>query len=123
MNFGGTGPGLFFINDFVIGKNGAFYFVGDTLLKNLPLVNPVQTQHKGGYEAYVLSLAPGTFQPTFYSYLGGPLSDFASGVAVDNAGNIFVVGSTSSKNFPTTPGAPKRSVTGTTDGYVIKITP
>jgi hypothetical protein len=121
--FGGTGPGLFIINDVEASSNGTLYMTGDTLIKNLPLVNPIQAQHKGGYEAFVLSLAPRTSQPTFYSYLGGPSSDFASAVAVDHAGNIFVVGSTSSKNFPTTPGAPKRSVTGTTDGYVTKITP
>ncbi len=121
--FGGTGPGAFIITDVVTSPNGTLYMTGDTLIKNLPLVNPIQTQHKGGWEVFVFSLAPGTFQPTFYSYLGGPLTDLASGVAVDNAGNIFVVGSTLTKNFPTTPGAPKRRVTGTTDGYVIKITP
>jgi hypothetical protein len=123
MNFGGTGPGVYSINDVAVGKNGALYFTGDTVIRTLPVVNPVQAQHKGSSEAFVLTLSPGTYQPTFYSYLGGSGLDVGSGVAVDHAGNIFVVGLAGSKNFPTTPGAPKRNMTGTSDGFIIKISP
>lgn len=123
VNFGGTGPGAYFINDIAIGKDGAIYMVGDTLIKNLPVVNAVQGSNKGSWDGFILKLAPGTFQTTFYSYLGATGSDFAQGVAVDNAGNILVAGSTESKQFPTTPNAPKKKPTGTGDGYVVKITP
>jgi len=123
VNFGGTGPGAYFVNDIAIGKDGSIYMVGDTLIKNLPVVNAVQTTNKGSWDGFILALTPGTFQPKFYSYLGAAGGDFALGVAVDNPGNIVVAGSTESKQFPTTPNAPKKKPTGTGDGYVVKITP
>jgi hypothetical protein len=122
-NFGGTGPGAYFVNDIAIGKDGSIYMVGDTLIKNLPVVNAIQGTNKGSWDGFILSLTPGTFQPKFYSYLGGPGGDFALGVAVDNSGSIVVAGGTESKQFPTTPNAPKKKPTGTGDGYVVKITP
>ncbi|HEY7162120.1 MAG TPA: SBBP repeat-containing protein, partial [Acidobacteriota bacterium] len=123
INFGGTGPGAYFVNDIAIGKDGSIYMVGDTLIKNLPVVNPIQATNKGSWDGFILALTPGTFQPKFYSYLGAAAGDFALGVAVDNSGNILVAGSTESKQFPTTPNAPKKKPTGTGDGYVVKITP
>ncbi len=123
VNFGGNGPGAYFVNDIAVGKDGTIYMVGDTLIKNLPVVNAVQGTNKGSWDGFILALAPQTFQTTFYSYLGASGSDFALGVAVDNAGNILVAGSTESKQFPTTPNAPKKKPTGTGDGYVVKITP
>lgn len=123
VNFGGQGPGAHFINDIAVSRSGTIYMVGDTLIKNLPLVNAFQTQHKGGWEGFVIALAPGTNQTTLYSYLGGTGFDFASAVAVDSTGNIFVVGQTSSKKFPTTPNGLKRTLGGTADGFVVKITP
>jgi hypothetical protein len=122
VNFGATGAGIF-INDAISGKDGSIYVVGDTTSNNLPQVNSFQPTRKGGWEAFVIKLAPVSQETTLSSYLGGTAFDFASGVAVDKTGNLIVVGQTSSKNFPTSPGAPKRSVTGTADGYVVKITP
>jgi hypothetical protein len=43
---------------------------------------------------------------SYSSYLGG--SGYASHIAVDNAGNAYVLGFTSSTDFPTTPGAFQR---------------
>src|SRR5262245_9166795 len=41
----------------------------------------------------------------YSTYLGGNSDDEGRGIAVDSAGNAYVVGQTSSTNFPTTPGA------------------
>jgi hypothetical protein len=55
-----------------------------------------------GYDAS----RPLYIDPLIYStYLGGSGHDLGAGVAVDSAGNAYIVGSTNSADFPTTPGA------------------
>jgi hypothetical protein len=41
----------------------------------------------------------------YSTYLGGSGNDSAAGMAVDSAGNAYITGTTTSTNFPTTPGA------------------
>jgi hypothetical protein len=56
------------------------------------------------------------------TYLGGSGFDVGNAVAIDTNGNIYVTGSTSSTNFPTTPNAFDITANGT-DAFVIKIDP
>ena len=56
----------------------------------------------------------------YSTYLGANLSDEASGIAVDPAGNAHVTGSTWSTNFPTVrPFQPNRG--GDLDAFVAKL--
>jgi hypothetical protein len=48
----------------------------------------------------------------FSTFLSGNGEDLATGVAVDGAGNAYVVGITSSTNFPTTPGVAQTTFGG-----------
>lgn len=59
------------------------------------------------------------------TYLGGSMQDSAAGLAVDDAGNLYIVGATtSSSNFPTTLGAYDRSFNGGyADGFLAKFSP
>jgi hypothetical protein len=61
------------------------------------------------YDMFVTQFAPDGSSLVYSTYLGGGLDDFASGVALNDAGEAFVVGYTQSTDFPgvtrTGPGA------------------
>ncbi|MGH9403649.1 MAG: SBBP repeat-containing protein, partial [Terriglobia bacterium] len=60
-----------------------------------------QTQPGGGTDAFVAELNPAGSQLLYSTLLGGSGNDQANGIALDSADNAYVVGSTSSPNFPT----------------------
>jgi Beta-propeller repeat len=57
------------------------------------------------YSAFVTGLNPSGSALVYSTFLGGSQNDEAQGIAVDSGGNAYVVGFTSSSDFPTTPGA------------------
>jgi len=60
--------------------------------------------------------------PVFYSgYLGGSGDDFGYAIAADIEANAYISGMTFSAAFPTTPGAPQRSLKGSNDAFLAKI--
>ncbi len=59
----------------------------------------------------------------FATYLGGSGNDFASGMTLDASGNIYIVGSTYSADFPVTQGAFHNALEGGTDAFVVKVGP
>jgi hypothetical protein len=82
---------------------GNAYVTGDTI--DLPTVNPFQAQLAGMLDAFVTMVNPAGSALIYSSYLGGSTSDVGLGIAVDAAGNVYVAGTTSSLDFPTTSGA------------------
>lgn len=78
-----------------------------------------------------VGFALGTYNPAYplvidptllySSYLGGSGSDLSYDLAVDNAGNIYLVGETTSTNFPTSPGAFDTSANSNNDVFIAKL--
>jgi len=56
----------------------------------------------------------------YSSYLGGVQDDAATAVAVDQNGDAYVAGHTSSVNFPVTVGAFQPAMNGTGDAFITK---
>jgi uncharacterized protein (TIGR03437 family) len=90
---------------------GNVYVVGSTASPNFPVKNALQSQLKAvpqpGYIAsncFVVKLDPAG-NVVYSTYFGSSGSDAASAMTVDAAGNVYVTGTTSSVNFPTTKGA------------------
>jgi uncharacterized protein (TIGR03437 family) len=60
----------------------------------------------------------------YATYLGGSQTETLGGVAVDSSGSVYVAGTTSSTDFPVTPGAFETQWSGSTStGFVAKLSP
>jgi hypothetical protein len=61
--------------------------------------------------------------PIFSAILGGSGQEYATSVASDTQGNVYVVGLTYSADFPVTTGAFQTKFGGTCDAFVTKVGP
>jgi hypothetical protein len=69
----------------------------------------------------VLPAPAATSALLFSTYFGGGDSDRIRDLAVDGEGNVYVVGTTSSPDLPTTPGAYDGSYNGVEDAFLVKL--
>jgi hypothetical protein len=85
-----------------VDSSGDAYIVGSTSSADFPTTsNPFQTTGYGGNtDAFVAKLDPSGSQLLYSSFLGGNNIDCGFAIAVDEAGNAYVTGSTQSTNFP-----------------------
>ena len=101
---------------------GNVFLSGITASPDLPLADPLQAQFGGGiWDAFVAKLDATGSRLAFSTFLGGTGSDQGSAVALDRFGNAFVVGSTSSPDFPTKNPFQPENARGTYDAFVVKI--
>ncbi|AGY59189.1 SBBP repeat-containing protein [Gloeobacter kilaueensis] len=104
---------------------GNAYVTGFTNSTNFPTTpGALQTQSISGgfyFDAFVAKLNAAGAALVYSTYLGGRYDEFNYDVAVDDAGNAYVTGYTSSDNFPTTPGALQAQSAGSYDTYVAKL--
>ena len=107
---------------------GNAYVTGLTGSPDFPVTaGALQSQLAGVQNAFVTKLDPAG-NIAYSTYLGGSGRDSGGAVKVDIGGNIYVAGSTTSLNFPTTPGSvePNALIPAwrtTPEGFVTKITP
>jgi len=112
------------VEGIAINGSGNAYLVGNTTSTNSPTANPIQAALAGRTNAFVTELNAAGSGLVYSTYLGGSSNDFANAIALDAAGNAYVAGSASSKNFPTTSNA--FQVTNNAhlyDGFVAKLNP
>src|SRR5262249_15945465 len=95
---------------------GDAYVTGVTQSTNFPTASGNQTTLQGTFAAFASKLNAAGTALVYSTYLGGSLTPSgasamtqSSGIAVDSAGNAYVAGSTSAKDFPTTAGAFQRT--------------
>lgn len=73
-------------------------------------------------DAYAAKLDLAIGNIVWMKSFGGSAGDFANGLAVDSADNVFVAGRTQSTDFPTILAA-QDALQGSSDGFVVKIDP
>ena len=114
---------------------GNAYVTGGTNSKDFPVTSAAFQPRFGGTggsslppfsrpagDGFVAKLGPsGTL--VYSSYLGGTGMDQGYGIAVDPSGAAFVVGATSSPDFPVTPGVVQAARHGYPDIFVARINP
>jgi hypothetical protein len=84
-----------------------------------------QAAFKGGqWDAFAGSISTtlsGVGAGDFLTYLGGTATDQGTGVAIDNIGNTYVAGTTTSADFPITPNGYSTTLSGPQDAFITKI--
>lgn len=104
-----------------VDSSGSIYITGFTTSPNFAARNPQQSTLSGACDAFVTKLTADGSDLLYSTFLGGSHLDFGSGLAVDNKGNAYITGNTSSPNFPLkNPQQPVRG--GSSDAFVAKFT-
>jgi hypothetical protein len=95
---------------------GSAYVTGRTTGSNFPITaGALKTTHSNDIssvgeidpvalaaaDAFVTKLNPAGTGLLYSTYLGGSGEDSASGIAIDAAGNAYVIGTTVARDFPT----------------------
>ncbi|MBW2096640.1 MAG: SBBP repeat-containing protein, partial [Deltaproteobacteria bacterium] len=111
------------VKDIAIDSSGNAYIVGFTESGDFPTQAPIQASFRGVYDAFLTKINPDASALAFSTYLGGTGTESAAGVAVDDLGNAYITGHTTSTDFPIFP--MQSSLQGTnaggTDVFVSKI--
>ncbi|MGI8784554.1 MAG: SBBP repeat-containing protein [Acidobacteriota bacterium] len=102
---------------------GNVYTAGYTESRDFPMIDAFQTSlanAESGRDAYIAKLNSVGSELVYSSYLGGSAGDWAASIAVDAAGNAYVVGQTASPDFRTAL-ALQPTLRGAQDAFVAKI--
>jgi hypothetical protein len=97
---GGTGHDGVSIGCLDVDASGCAYVTGSTTSPDFPAVNSYQS-FQGLECAFVTKFASSGEDVIYSSLIGGTGGDFGTGIAVDNAGCAYIIGSSYSDDFPT----------------------
>ncbi|MCS1351394.1 SBBP repeat-containing protein [Mechercharimyces sp. CAU 1602] len=109
-------------NQVVVDGEGNIFVTGSTDSADFPVNRRAfQTQLLGECNTFVVKLDGVLSTLLFSTYLGGEGSDMGHALTVGKCGHVYVVGETTSANFPVTKGAWLRKGKGGYHAFVTKI--
>ena len=80
---------------------GNIYLTGQADSTNFPTLNPITpSTNRGQGEIFISKFNPAGTALVYSTYFGGNNRDSATGLALDAAGNVYVTGSTFSRDLP-----------------------
>ena len=103
-------------------SQGNAYVSGTTNSDNFKTEEPLQPTLRGEVDAFVAKVQSDGSNLLFSTYLGGDNIDLGGDVAVDGAGQAYVVGTTFSANFPTI-NPLQQKLGGVSDIFITKLKP
>jgi hypothetical protein len=108
----------------VVDAAGRLYLYGSTTSGDYPTTtDALQPAHRGGpTDAFLVILEPdGSLG--YATYLGGSGEELIRGIVLGPSGEIYLVGRTTSDDFPVTAAAFQRKRAGDHDGFIVKLIP
>ncbi len=109
-------------NGIAVDGGGAAYITGATSSTNFPITSGAVQATSSGGSAFVSKLNTTGTGFVYSTCLGGGGEDFGNGIAVDGSGAAYIIGYTSSTNFPVTPGAAQATLGAFNgDAFVAKL--
>lgn len=106
--------------------NGDVYLAGCTESSDFPVTTGAYDQiYNGNLDVFVTRINSTGSGLVFSTYIGESdyetFANYHGGMALDNNGNVYVAGQTSSTDFPVTTGAYDITHNGSSDAYVFKL--
>jgi hypothetical protein len=108
--------------DIAVDGSGHAYVTGSTWSSDFPTVNPYSGSINGITDAFVTKFSPAGNSLTYSTYLGGAGDDQCGDIALDGSGSAYVIGVTTSSDFPTV-NPYDGSFNGDHDVFVTKLSP
>jgi len=107
----------------VVDGQGRIYLVGQTSSVDFPVTaGALQTSYGGGPADGVFVVLSADGRDILYAtYLGGGGDELIRGITFGAPGELYLVGLTSSGNFPVTQGAYQTSLAGGNDAFAVKL--
>ncbi len=117
-----TNYGDQFRGEIILDNADGVYVASSTKSNDFPIVNGFGTLYGGRQAGVVFKFNDDLSNLEWSTYLSGSNMDAAYGIKVGVNGTVYVVGGTTSNDFPSTPGSLNPSyIGGKTDGYVAEI--
>ena len=107
-------------NGITVDTLGNAYVTGVTCSQHFPTINALYSEFSGYTDAYVFKLSANGSHAIYSTYLGGKGNEHGHSIAVDNSGNAYVTGNTSSSNFPLV-NALYPDLWGDNDAFIVKL--
>jgi len=110
----------------IVVQNDLLYVTGETFSNDFPTLHAYQSSYSGDHypnlaDAYLICINPENAEVVFSSYLGGNGHEYGYGIRTDRKGNLYVIGCTTSENFPTVNAYQSSISSSNTDAYAAMI--